>query len=193
VPTSEGLTVDLDIGLLYHIEKSRAREIYLAIGSKYEENYILPVLSSLLRRLTSELEAKALYTEGRHLLQTKLHEELAVKLAKKGIVLEDVLLKAVRLPDMLVESIEIKAQAEQESDRMSFVLSMELQEAERKAIEAKGIADWQRIVSEGITEPLLQWKGIEATEYLALSYNAKMVFMGNSEDGMPVLFSAGEP
>jgi len=190
VPTSEGLTVDLEIGLLYHIDPTRVREIFLELGTKYAEVFILPELSSIARSLTSEVEAKALYTEARHLLQTKLQEDLAAKLAPRGIVLEDLLLKAVKLPDQLIQSINEKAQAEQESDRMTFVLSKERQEAERKTIEATGISDFQRIVSEGISPNLLQWKGIEATEKLAESKNAKIVVMGNTKNSLPVILSS---
>jgi len=191
VPTKEGLSVQLDVSVLYHINASRARDIYLELGTDYAERYMIPHLSSLVRGLTSEQEAKALYTEGRTLLQDKLTEELASKMAPRGIEVEDVLLKAVRLPRMLVNAIELKAQAEQESERMVFVLEKERQEAQRKAIEARGIADFQRIVSTGITPDLLQWKGIEATEHLAMSINAKIVLMGNTEDSLPVLFAAG--
>merc|ERR1711988_289463 len=99
------------------------------------------------------------------------------------------LLKAIKLPSALSASIEAKTQAEQEAQRMEFVLQTERQEASRKAIEAGGIAEFQKIVSEGISEELLKWKGIEATERLAESDNAKMIVMGNSKDSLPVLLS----
>uniref|UniRef100_A0A7S4M1Y2 Prohibitin n=1 Tax=Prymnesium polylepis TaxID=72548 RepID=A0A7S4M1Y2_9EUKA len=111
-------------------------------------------------------------------------------LGPRGIEIEDVLLKAVTLPTQLKHSIELKAQAEQESARMQFVLSKERQEAERKAIEARGIAEFQRIVSNGISPQLLQWKGIEATEKLSESANSKVVIMGNTKASLPVLLSA---
>jgi regulator of protease activity HflC (stomatin/prohibitin superfamily) len=189
VPTKEGLSVTLNVSLLFHIEPSRARDIYLNLGKNYDELVVEPELSSAVRGLTSESDAKALYTEGRNVMQKRLKEELASKLVPRGIIVEDVLLKAVKLPQQLTNSIELKAQAEQESARMAFILEKERQEAERKSIEAIGIADFQRIVSEGISEQLLQWKGIEATERLAQSSNAKVVFVGNSQDSLPVLLS----
>lgn len=97
--------------------------------------------------------------------------------------------QGIKLPKQLTDAIELKAQAEQESARMEFVLSKEKQEAERKKVEASGISAFQRIVSEGISSQLLQWKGIEATEKLANSANAKIVMMGNSKDSLPVLLS----
>merc|ERR1712118_249200 len=120
----------------------------------------------------------------------KLMEELKEKLSPRGIVLEDVLLKGIKLPKQLTDAIELKAQAEQESARMEFVLSKEKQEAERKKVEAAGIYAFQKIVSEGISTQLLQWKGIEATEKLAASKNSKIVVMGNSKDSLPVILSS---
>merc|ERR1719203_460925 len=110
-------------------------------------------------------------------------------LEPRGIELEAVLLKAVELPGLLRSSIEAKAQAEQAAERMKFVLEKEQQEADRKGIEARGIADFQRIVAEGVTPSLLQWKGIEATEKFSSSPNAKLVIMGNSQASLPVMLS----
>ena len=174
VPTKEGLTVDLDVALLYHIDEARVRDIYLSLGPDYVSVLLMPELSSAVRGLTSEADAKALYTSGRSEMQKKLKAELSGVLEPRGILLEDVLLKAVTLPALLSHSIELKAQAEQESARMEFVLTKERQEATRKGVEAKGIADFQKIVSEGISPALLQWKGIEATEKLASAPNAKV-------------------
>merc|ERR1712023_434080 len=189
VPTQEGLNVELDVSLLYHIDLLRVREIYLQLGEAYEETLIMPELQSAVRGLTSEVSAKALYTSGRTEIHDKLHKELTEKLTARGIVLEDVLLKGIKLPKQLTDAIELKAQAEQESARMEFVLTKEKQEAERKKLEASGVAAFQKIVSEGISSQLLQWKGIEATEHLANSKNAKIVVMGNTKDSLPVLLS----
>ena len=114
------------------------------------------------------------------------------KLGPRGIVIEDVLLKDIGLPEQLSKSIELKVQAEQESARMVFVLQKEEQEAKRKAIEAGGVADFQRIVSQGISPELLKWKGIEATEKFANSPNTKIVIMGNGGDSLPVILSADD-
>jgi regulator of protease activity HflC (stomatin/prohibitin superfamily) len=144
VPTKEGLTVDLDVALLFRIEPERVQEMYLSLGENYISVLVAPELSSAVRGLTSEQDAKALYTSGRSEMQKKLKSELETKLSSRGVVLEDVLLKAVTLPNLLTHAIELKAQAEQESARMEFVLTKETQEANRKSIEAKGIADFQR-------------------------------------------------
>merc|ERR1712022_55972 len=168
----------------------RARDIFLTLGEEFETVLIIPELQSAVRGLTSEVSAKALYTSGRLEIRNKLMEEMSEKLKPRGILIEDVLLKGIKLPKQLIDAIELKAQAEQESARMEFVLSKERQEADRKKVEASGISSFQKIVSEGISTQLLQWKGIEATEKLASSTNAKIVVMGNSKDSLPVLLSS---
>lgn len=190
VPTQEGLTVDLNVAILYHVQPEMTRNLYLSVGTGYEGVLIRPELASTMRGLTSDYQAKALYTDGRRSIQARLKQELAAKLQKRGVVLEDVLLKAISLPQMLTDAIEAKAQAEQNSARMQFVLTKAEQEAKRKEIEAKGISKFQHIVSEGISKELLMWKGIEATEKFADSANTKIVMVGNDQKSMPVLLSA---
>jgi len=103
------------------------------------------------------------------------------------VIIENVLLRDVQLPAMLKSSIEAKQQAEQDALRMSFILQKEKQEAERKGIEAQGIADFQKIVTQGISPQLLEWKGIEATEKLATSSNSKVVVVGSTKNGLPLI------
>ena len=178
VPTKEGLTVELDTAILFRLASDSATSLFGSVGKEYVNKLIAPEASSAVRGLTSESEAKALYTSK---------TELTQNLSPRGIVIEDVLLKAVILPKDLSASIEEKARAEQESARMEFVLKKETQEAQRKAIEAEGIAEFQNIVSKGITPSLLQWKGIEATEKIAESPNSKVVIIGNNKDSLPVI------
>mmetsp|Transcript_32100 Transcript_32100/g.37737 ORF Transcript_32100/g.37737 Transcript_32100/m.37737 type:complete len:330 (+) Transcript_32100:49-1038(+) len=192
VPTQEGMNVELDVSLLYHAEPKHIRELYLGVGESYEKTLVLPELQSAVRGLTSEVSAKALYTSGRTLIRSKLMEDLKEKLDPRGINIEDVLLKGIKLPTLLTDAIETKAKAEQESQRMEFILSKERQEADRKRIEAEGVASFQKIVSDGISPQLLQWKGIEATEKLSESTNAKIIIMGNTKSQLPVLLSSLE-
>ena len=166
-----------------------AGELYKNVGLNFEKVLIEPEAASVIRGFTSESDAKALYSSGRHKIQDAVKEELDISLGKHGIIVERVMLKDLELPESLSKAIELKAQAEQESGRMEFVLTREKQEAERKAIEAQGIADFQRIVSEGISEQTLMWKGIEATEKLVESPNAKIIMMGNSKGDLPVIFN----
>ena len=108
-------------------------------------------------------------------------------LAQRGIVIESILLRDIQLPQTLKSSIEAKQQAEQEALAMNFRLQKEKQEAERKRIEAAGIRDFQQIVAQGISPQLLEWKGIEATETLAKSPNAKVVVIGSGKNGLPII------
>ena len=136
----------------------------------------------------SRKESASVYTNGRELVQQQIKDDLISKLAPRGVIVEDVLLRDVQLPPLLKASIEAKQQAEQDALRMSFILQKEKQEADRKSIEAKGIADFQKIVAQGISAQLLEWKGIEATEKLAASQNTKIVVIGNTKNGLPLVF-----
>ncbi len=190
IPTKEGLAVTLDTAVLFRLDPFKAADLYRQVGLDYVNILIRPEASSAVRGLTSESEAKALYSSGRTIIQDSLKAELEAKLEPRGIIVEDILLKDIILPSELSKSIELKVQAEQESARMEFVLAKERQEAQRKAIEAGGIADFQRIVSDGISAELLQWKGVEATEKFAGAPNTKIVIIGNSGSGLPVILSA---
>jgi len=174
---------------IYRIDQFKVVELVTTVGTDYAQILIEPESTSALRILTADSEAKALYTDSRVRIQTDLKAMLIDKLSHRGVVVEDVLLKDVQLPKLLVDAIEMKAQAEQDALKMSFVLQKEEQEAERKAIEAKGIAEFQSIVTSGISPQLLQWKGIEATEKIAESQNTKIVIMGNSKGELPVLLN----
>ncbi len=189
VPSEEGLTVDLEISLLYKLNPDKANIIYKTIGPNYREIVLIPQFRSVVRGVTARYEAKALYTASREKLASEIVNELQKIVAPRGILIEAAPLRQIVLPQRLTQAIEEKLKAEQESQRMVFVLNKEKQEAERKRIEAKGIADFQQIVSEGINEQLLKWKGIEATEKLANSPNTKIVIIGSGKDGLPIILN----
>ncbi|MBN2135143.1 MAG: prohibitin family protein [Acidobacteria bacterium] len=186
VPSKEGLSINLEMSVLFHLDPQKAPDVYRTIGVYYGEILIDPQFRSVIREVTSSYDAKALYTEERGELSKIIKEKLIEKVASRGIVIEDTPPRRIILPKGLTGSIEAKLRAEQDSLRMQFVLEKEKLEAERKRIEARGIADFQNIVSQGISEQLLRWKGIEATEELAKSANAKVVIIG-SKDGLPVI------
>lgn len=187
VPSNEGLILALDTSLLFRLDRNKAAEVYQTVGDNYVEKIVEPTLRSTIRASTSSHTANALYTNARDLVQQQIQEELTKELARRGLIVEAVLLRDVQLPAMLKSSIEAKQQAEQDALRMNFILQKEKQEAERKRIEAQGIADFQKIVAQGISPQLLEWKGIEATEKLATSNNAKVVIVGNSKNGLPLV------
>src|SRR5580693_5239296 len=187
VPSNEGLILALDTSLLFRLDKTMAAEVYQTVGADYGDKIVEPTLRAAIRASTSAHTANALYTNARELVQQQIQDELSKELAPRGVIVENVLLRDVQLPAMLKGSIEAKQQAEQDALRMSFILQKEKQEAERKRIEAQGIADFQKIVAQGISPQLLEWKGIEATEKLATSSNAKIVIVGNPKNGLPLV------
>lgn len=187
VPSKEGLSVQLEISLLYHLNPENAASLYKTVGENYSEIIVTPQFRSVVRGVTSKYEAKALYTSEREQLAKKIEDELAALIKPRGVTVENAPLRQIILPQGLTVAIEEKLKAEQESQRMEFILLKEQQEADRKRIEAKGIADFQDIVSKGISDALLKWKGIEATEKLANSPNSKVVVIGSGKEGLPLI------
>lgn len=187
MPSKEGLTLSLDTSLLFRLDKGKAAQVLQTIGVDYAERIVEPELRSAIRGATAAHSANDLYTNGREIVQQQIESDLRAQLTPRGVIVEAVLLRDVQLPALLKASIEAKQQAEQDALRMSFVLQKEKQEADRKSIEAKGISDFQKIVAQGISTQLLEWKGIEATEKLATSSNTKVVIIGNSKNGLPLV------
>jgi regulator of protease activity HflC (stomatin/prohibitin superfamily) len=187
VPSSEGLVMNLDTSLIYHLNSEKAAEVYQKIGPNYMAVLVEPNLRAAIREATASHSANALYTGEREMVAKQIRDQLTDKLGQRGILVESVLLRDIQLPATLKSSIESKQQAEQEALAMSFRLQKETQEAQRKRIEAAGIRDFQQIVAQGISPQLLEWKGIEATENLAKSSNAKVVVIGNSKNGLPLI------
>jgi len=190
VPSKEGLTVQLEVSLLYHLNPEKAADVYKTVGEEYESIILEPQFRSVTRGVTASFEAKALYTSEREHLSQLLLSEIVKATSERGITVESAPLRRVTLPSGLSASIEQKLQSEQESQRMQFVLTKEKQEADRKRIEAQGISDFQKIVNQGLNQQLLTWKGIEATEKLAGSPNAKIVVIGGGKTGLPLIFDA---
>ncbi len=187
VPSAEGLVMNLDTSLIYHLDPEKASAVYQKIGPNYLNVFIEPNLRAAIREATASHTANALYSGERELVAKQIRDQLTTLLGQRGILVESMLLRDIQLPQTLKTSIETKQQAEQEALAMSFRLQKEKQEAERKRIEAAGIRDFQQIVAQGISPQLLEWKGIEATENLAKSANAKVVVIGNPKNGLPLI------
>jgi regulator of protease activity HflC (stomatin/prohibitin superfamily) len=187
VPSSEGLMMSLDTSLIYHLNPDRASEVFQKTGSDYEDKLVEPMLRAAIREATASHTANALYTGEREMVAKQILDQLTTQLNQRGITVENVLLRDIQLPATLKASIEAKQQAEQEALAMNFRLQKETQEAQRKRIEAQGVRDFQQIVAQGISAQLLEWKGIEATELLAKSSNTKVVVIGNSKNGLPLI------
>ena len=186
-PSSEGLMMNLDTSLIYHLNPDRAAGVFQKIGADYENVVVESTLRAAIREATASHTANALYTGEREMVGKQIYDQLTSQLNQRGLVVENVLLRDIQLPATLKAAIEAKQQAEQESLAMNFRLQKETQEAQRKRIEAQGVRDFQQIVAQGITPSLLEWKGIEATETLAKSPNSKVVVIGNPKNGLPLI------
>ncbi len=187
VPSKEGLVMDLEASLLYRLDPERAAQVYKTFGVGYAEVTVEPQIRSAIREITASYEAKALYSAAREQISQEIFTLFAKMTKDKGVLADSVLLRKIGLPAIVANAIQEKLKREQEAEQMKFVLQKESQEAERKRIEAQGVADFQRIVASGISPQLLEWKGIEATEKLALSPNSKIVVIGNPKSGLPII------
>ena len=190
VPSKEGLIMGLEASVLYHLEPAMAADIFQKIGPGYAEVLLTPNFRSAIRGVTAANTASSLYSDARETVARQIMNDLQGQVQPRGVRIENVLLRDLQLPDTLKQAIEAKQQAQQEAQRMEFVLQRERQEAERKRVEAQGIKDFQHIVTEGISDKLLEWKGIEATVELARSTNSKVVVVGAGKTGLPLIFAA---
>jgi prohibitin 1 len=188
VLSREGLSIGLEISAIYRLNPDSVAQVYKTIlGGDYENIVLVPQFRAISRAVTASFQASALYSTEREQLAIGIQTELGTAVIKRGIIIESTPLRNVGLPPQLTEAIETKQRADQESQRMQFVLTKEKQEADRKRIEAQGISDFQSIVARGISDQLLRWKGIEATEKIAQSPNAKVIVIGAGKDGLPLI------
>ncbi len=184
IPSKEGLTIMSEVSILYRIEPHRIEDILRNVGTRYEADLISPVFRSALADVTSKFMAKDMHTGQRSEIETAVKYMMMETVGPKGFVIESVLLKRIVLPQSLSRAIEEKLAAEQEAQRMEFVLQRERQEAERRKIEAAGISESQKILDQGLTETVLRYRAIEAFRELSKSPNAKIIF---SNTMMPML------
>ena len=187
VPSKEGMSMSIEVSVLYHLDPDKAADVYRTVGEDYVGVILEPQFRSITRGVTASYEAKALYTSEREAVAQLITDDLKKLVGPRGIMVESSPMRRLTLPAKITSAIEDKLSADQESQRMAFVLTKEKQEAERKRIEAQGIADFQRIVTDGINDKLLQWKGIEATQDLAKSQNSKIIIIGNAKNGLPLV------
>ena len=180
IPSKEGLNVTLDISILYRLEADRAVEVYRNIGPYYRDIIVTPQFRSVARGVTVNYEAKALYTSEREVLAQAIYDTLEKMTKERGVVIERVLLRSINLPITVSAAIEQKLKAEQEAERMKFILQKETQEAERKRIEAAGIRDAQAIIDQSLTQQYLHYLWINT-----LNENPNVIYVA-TEANMPI-------
>ena len=184
IPSKEGLNIRSEVSILYNVIPNQTPKLLREIGPGFERNVILPVFRSAVADVSSRFYAKDMHTRQRAKIEVDIRDQMMTLLDGKGIQVEAVLLKSIQLPPSLATAIEEKLAAEQQAQRMEFVLQEARREAERKTIEATGVRDAQKIIAEGLDRNILQFKSIEAFLELAKSPNSKVII---SDGDMPML------
>lgn len=188
VLTADGLEVTIDLTVLYRVIPTEAPRLVRETGINYEDKIVRPISRTRIRDNAVYYEAVALFSTKRDEFQARIFKVIEGDFTKRGLFLENLLVRNITLPAAVKGSIEQKIQAEQDAQKMQFVLQKERQEADRKRVEAQGIADYQRIISESLTDRQLQYEQIKATMELAKSQNAKIIMTGGRST--PVILDA---
>lgn len=189
IPSREGLTIRSEVSILYNLVSKETPNILRTIGMDYENTVILPVFRSAVADVTSKYYAKDMHSGSRAEIEVAIRELMMKTTKGRGIIVEAVLLKSIKLPPSLAKAIEDKLEAEQQAQQMEFELQREKQEAERMRIEAQGVSDANKIIAAGLTPEVLQFKTIEAWLTLSQSQNAKVIITNGS---MPMMMDALE-
>jgi regulator of protease activity HflC (stomatin/prohibitin superfamily) len=188
VLSSDGLEVRIDLSVLYKVIPAKAPYIYQNIGVDYENKIVRPITRTAIRDNAVNYVAVDLYSTKREEFQFKINKSITDNFAKNGLAVQQILVRNITLPATVRASIESKIQAEQEAQKMQFVLQKERQEADRKRVEAQGIADYQKILSTGLSDKQLIYESIKAQKEIALSPNAKVIIIGG-KGGNPIMLS----
>jgi regulator of protease activity HflC (stomatin/prohibitin superfamily) len=186
VLTADGLEVTIDLSVLYRVIPEEAPRLIREIGIDYEDKIVRPITRTRIRDNSVYYDAVALYSVKRDEFQDRIFKSIDNDFKKRGLLLENLLVRNITLPASVKAVIEQKINAEQDAQKMQFVLQKEKQEAERKRVEAQGIADYQRIISESLSDRQLQYEQIKAMKELAGSANAKIILMP-SKGGTPII------
>ena len=191
VLTADGLEVTIDLSVLYRLITNDAPMLLQETGANYEDKIVRPITRTRIRDNAVYYDAVALYSTKRDEFQQRIFKNIEADFKKRGLLLENLLVRNITLPQSVKATIEQKINAEQDAQKMQFVLQKEKQEAERKRVEAQGIADYQRIISESLTDRQLQYESIKAQLEIAKSQNAKVIIMGKSNT--PVILDTKTP
>jgi regulator of protease activity HflC (stomatin/prohibitin superfamily) len=187
VLSSDGLEVTIDLSVLYKVNPAKAPFILQNIGENYEDKIVRPITRTAIRDNAVNYQAVDLYSTKREEFQFKINKTINDNFAKNGLEVQQILVRNITLPATVRASIESKIQAEQDAQKMQFVLQKERQEADRKRVEAQGIADYQKILSTGLSDKQLQYEAIKAQKEIALSPNTKVIIIGGK--GNPIMLS----
>ncbi|WP_345232869.1 prohibitin family protein [Hymenobacter saemangeumensis] len=187
VLSADGLEVVIDLTVLYHVVASQTPKILSTIGEDYQDKIVRAISRTRIRDNAVYYDAVALYSTRREEFQTRILAAIEKDFRNAGLQLDQLLIRNIQLPESVKRSIESKISAEQEAQKMQFVVQKERQEAERKRVEAQGIADYQRIINAELSDKLLQYETIKANQAIATSENAKVIIMNGRGNGPQVL------
>lgn len=187
VLSADGLEVVIDLTVLYHVVPAQAPHILATIGEDYQDKIVRAISRTRIRDNAVYYDAVALYSTRREEFQARILAAIEKDFRTNGLQLDQLLIRNIQLPQSVKASIESKISAEQDAQKMQFVLQKEKQEAERKRVEAQGIADYQRIVNTELSDKLLQYETIKANQAIATSPNAKVIIMGGGRGNAPQL------
>lgn len=190
VLSSNGLAITLDVSIRFSLIGDKIGFLHNEIGDQYINKIIIPEVRSATRKIIGNYTPEELYSSKRNAIQNEIESSTKKVLRKNYINLDALLIRSVKLPDKIKQAIERKLEQEQQAQEYQFRIEKERKEKERKKIEAEGIQQFQRIVTEGISDKLLKWKGIEATQDLAKSPNSKIIIIGSGKDELPVILNA---
>lgn len=187
VLAKNGLDIHIDLSYRFRAIPSEIGHLHDEVGRDYANKVVIPELRAATRNVIGKYLPEELYSSKREAIQQEIFETTEANLLPKHMHLDAVLIRSVQLPEMIASAIQHKLEQQQQRDEYEFRIQKESKEAERKRIEAQGIKDFQDIVSNGISEKLLKWKGIEATQDLAKSPNTKVIVIGGGDDGLPII------
>ena len=192
VLSKNGLSIKVDLSFRFSPELTQVGFLHDLIGQDYLESIIRPEIRSVTREVIGEYLPEELYSTKREEVEDKIFQITSESISNKFIVLDAILIRDVTLPKTLQVAIENKLRFEQEALEYEFKILKETKEAERKRIEAKGISDFQRIITKTITPQLLKWKGVETTQELAKSPNSKVIVIGNGDGDLPIILGGND-
>ncbi len=187
VLSKNGLSINLDITVRFNPAYDKIGYLHETFGVNYINRLVVPEVRSTVRRVAGRYTAEEIYATKRNEVESNIITETAEILAENNIVMQALLIRSINLPPDIKSAIESKLEFEQEALAMTFINEKERLEAERKGIEATGIANYNEIINSSLTTMILRQKGIDATLKLAESANAKVVVIGSGKEGMPLI------
>jgi len=182
-----GLSINIDISVRFNPIYDKIGWLHEVFGTNYINQLVIPEVRSSVRQVAGRYTAEEIYSTKRSEVERSIIEETTIILEKNFIQMRALLIRSIGLPTEIKNAIESKLKQEQEALAYKFRLDREQSEAERKKIEAQGISNYNEIINRSLTDKILTQRGIEATIQLANSNNTKVIVIGASKEGLPLI------